>query len=80
MAPKFLKGERVYVKLYGHLNNRDIGFFMYNNKLLIRRFVIRKDDVVLRALDPYIKDIVLNRNSEYYIIGKILGKVPDNID
>ena len=45
---------------------------MYNDKILIRRFIIRKNDLVLRAEDPSIDDIILFDDSDFYIIGKIL--------
>ncbi len=45
---------------------------MYNDKILIRRFIIRKNDLVLRAEDPNISDIILVNSDNFYIIGKIL--------
>ena len=32
---------------------------MYEDKILIRRFIIRKNDLVLRAEDPGISDLIL---------------------
>ena len=71
MAPKFNLGSYVFVKQNSPLSNRDYGVFMYNDKILIRRFIIRKNDLVLRAEDPSIDDIILFDDTEFYIIGKI---------
>ena len=54
--------------------------FSYQNKLLIRRFIIRKDGVVLRAEDKDVADIFLNKKDEFYIVGKIVGTVEENVE
>ena len=72
MSPKFALGSFVLVEQNVPLSNRDYGVFMYNDKILIRRFIIRKNDLVLRAEDPNISDIILVNSDNFYIIGKIL--------
>ena len=72
MSPKFALGSFVLVEQNAPLSNRDYGVFMYNDKILIRRFIIRKNDLVLRAEDPNISDIILINSDNFYIIGKIL--------
>ena len=72
MSPKFALGSFVLVEQNAPLSNRDYGVFMYNDKILIRRFIIRKNDLVLRAEDPNINDIILVNSDNFYIIGKIL--------
>ena len=72
MAPKFNLGSYVFVKQNSPLSNRDYGVFMYNDKILIRRFIIRKNDLVLRPEDTSIDDIILFDDTDFYIIGKIL--------
>lgn len=72
MSPKFALGSFVLVEQNAPLSNRDYGVFMYNDKILIRRFIIRKNDLVLRAEDPNISDIILVNSDNFYVIGKIL--------
>ena len=72
MSPKFALGSFVLVEQNAPLSNRDYGVFMYNDKILIRRFIIRRNDLVLRAEDPNISDIILVNSDNFYIIGKIL--------
>ena len=79
MQPKIADSDFVYIELNTPLNNKDIGLFQYENHLLIRKFIIRKNDIVLRAEDNSIDDIVLNKNSEFFILGKILGKNNSNM-
>lgn len=73
MEPKLKKDSYAYIEFNSPLNNKDIGLFSYNNKLLIRRFIIRKDGVVLRAEDKEIKDICLDPKDTFYIVGKVVG-------
>ena len=80
MAPKFKKDEYVYVQLNTPLNNKDYGLFEFAGSYFIRRFIIRKNDLVLRTEDMDIPDLILTKSSNFTIIGKVLGSVKeDNI-
>ena len=72
MSPKFTLGSFVLVEQNAPLSNRDYGVFMYEDKILIRRFIIRKNDLVLRAEDPGISDLILRDSDDFYVIGKVL--------
>lgn len=73
MAPRLEKGIYVFIEYNTPLENKDIGLFELNGKLLIRRYVIRKDDLVLRADKKGISDIILTEKDDYSIIGKVIG-------
>lgn len=75
MSPKFKKDSYVFVEFNSPLNNKDIGLFEYDNNYIIRKFIIRKNDLVLRAEKDDVEDIVISSNDNFYIIGKILGKL-----
>ncbi len=77
MEPKLKKDSYAYIALNTPLENKDLALFSYNNSLLIRRFIIRKDDIALRAEKKEIADICVTKDDDFYIIGKILGT---NID
>lgn len=80
MSPKIDKDDYIYVELYVPLNNKDIGVFMYNGKVIVRKFIVRKNDVVLRADNSNIDEIVLQKNGDFCIIGKALGKSDENFE
>ena len=44
-----------------------------DEKIIIRRYVIRKDSLVLRADNKDFDDIILSENDTYNIIGKVIG-------
>lgn len=73
MEPKLKQGSYVYIEFNTPLDNRDLGLFSYKNQMLLRRFIIRKDGVVLRAEDKNVDDICLTSKDDFYIIGKIVG-------
>ena len=75
MAPRINNGQDVYVQYNCPLANKDIGIFEYNGKLLIRKFIIRKTDLVLRAEDETIPDIIITKDDNFNIIGKVVGVV-----
>ena len=73
MEPRLEEGSYAFVEFNSPLDNKDIGIFEYDNKVIIRRYVIRKDTLVLRADNKEFSDIVLNPDDDYTIIGKIIG-------
>ena len=73
MEPRLEKGVYAFVEFNTPLENKDIGIIEYNGKVFIRRYVIRKDSLVLRADNKDFDDIVLEEKDEYNIIGKVIG-------
>ena len=79
MSPKIQRGDYLYTSINTPLDNKDIGLFLYDGKIIVRKFIIRRTDLVLRAENKDSKDIVLTKDSEFYIIGKILGANDKNM-
>lgn len=73
MSPRLEKGDYAFVEFNTPLENKDIGIFEFNGKIMIRRYVVRKDSLVLRADNKKYSDIVISDNDKYNIIGKIVG-------
>ena len=73
MAPRLEEGVYAFIEFNTPLEFKDIGLFEYDGKVLIRRYIIRKDAIVLRADNKEFADITLTSNSKYNIIGKVLG-------
>lgn len=73
MSPRLEEGSYVFIEFNSPLENKDIGVFEYNGKIIIRRYVIRKDSLVLRADNKDFDDIILSENDTYNIIGKVIG-------
>ena len=74
MSPKIDVSDYMYVELYTPLSNKDIGIFLYNEKMIVRKFIIRKNDIVLRAENSSFEDIIVNKDSDFYILGKSYWK------
>lgn len=73
MEPRLEKGVYAFVEFNTPLENKDIGVIEYKGKILIRRYVIRKNSLALRADNKDYDDIILNDEDEYNIIGKVIG-------
>lgn len=73
MEPYLQKSSYGFVEFNVALNNKDVGLFKYNGEFLIRRFVIRKDKLVLRADNKIYDDIYLSEDDDFVIIGKIVN-------
>ena len=73
LVPRLEKGVYAFGEFNTPLENKDIGVFEYNGKILIRRYVIRKNSLVLRADNKDFSDIPLEENDQYNIIGKVIG-------
>ena len=73
MEPRLEKGIYVFVEFNSPLDNKDIGIFECDGKVIIRRYIVRKDAIVLRADNKDFSDIVLSEKINYNIIGKVIG-------
>jgi len=73
MEPKFLKGAYAYIELNSPLNNREIGFVEFNKKIYMRRFIVRRDKLVLRADNKDYEEIDIFEGEPFKIIGKVIG-------
>lgn len=73
MEPTLPSGSYAFVELNTPIEHEDIGLFEYNNKCFIRKFIIRKDCIILRALKKEFDDIKINNNKTFFILGKILN-------
>ena len=73
MEPKLQKDIYVFVELNSPLNNRDIGIFEYDGKVIIRRFIVRRDKLVLRADNKEVEEISIYDKDHFNIIGRVVG-------
>ena len=74
MEPYLEKNSYAFLELNVPLSNKDVGLFKYNNDFLVRRFIIRKDKLVLRADNKSYLDIDLSEDSDFTIIGKVVAE------
>lgn len=51
--------------------NKEMGLFIYNNHILIRRFILRRGEIILRADNKDYSDIIVDTSLPFTIIGKI---------
>jgi len=73
MEPYLKKGDYGFLELNVPLKNKDIGLFEYNGKFIVRRFIIRKDKLVLRADNKNYSDINLSEDDNFTIIGRLVN-------
>ena len=74
MAPSFNIGEYVFIELNTPLFHRDYGLFSVNGKTILRRFLIRKNQIILRADSDEVDDIAYDFDYDFTILGKVIGK------
>ena len=73
MEPKLKKGEFAFIEFNSLLDNKEVGVFDINGKVLIRRFVIRRGKVVLKPDNKEAQEIEVKDSDKFYIIGKVLN-------
>jgi len=73
MMPTFKEGDYVFIELNSPLNNKDIGLFSVNGKILVRRFFLKRGKYHLKSDDESFEDIAITESDDFYIIGKILA-------
>ena len=73
MEPALNKGTYAFIEFNSLLDNKDIGLFSVDNKIIIRRFTNRKGKIILKADNKEIEDIDVTNSDNFNIIGKVLN-------
>ena len=73
MEPTLNKESYAYIEFNSLLDNKDIGLFSVDNKIIIRRFTNRKGKIILKADNKETQDIDVTNSDNFYIIGKVLN-------
>lgn len=72
MEPDYKSGDYVFVKLSVDLPNATVGVFNYEGEAYIKQLIIEKDKAYLRSFNKKYKDIPINSDSDFRIIGKVV--------
>lgn len=72
MEPDYKSGDYVFVKLTVELPSGAVGVFDYEGEAYIKQLVIEKDKAYLRSFNKNYKDIPINSDSDFRIIGKVV--------
>lgn len=72
MEPDYKSGDYVFVKLTVELPNGTVGVFDYEGEAYIKQLIIEKDKAYLRSFNKKYKDIPINSDSDFRIIGKVV--------
>lgn len=73
MEPKYHSGDYVFVKLSVELTDGDIGVFEYYGDAYIKQLLINDEGAFLRSLNSKYEDIPIDRDSDFRIIGEVMG-------
>jgi len=73
MDPKLKKGDFAFIEFNSLLENKEVGIFNIDEKILIRRFVIRRGKIVLKPDNKVFEEIEVKDSDKFYIVGKVLN-------
>lgn len=74
MEPDYHSGDYVFVKLSVELSDGDIGVFEYYGDAYIKELVINDSGAYLHSLNPKYDDILIDTDSDFRIIGEVVGR------
>ena len=72
MEPDYKSGDYVFIKLSVELPSKTVGVFYYEGEAYIKQLIIEKDKAYLRSFNKKYKDIPIDSNSDFRIIGKVV--------
>ncbi|HEP3918412.1 TPA: helix-turn-helix domain-containing protein [Streptococcus pyogenes] len=80
MEPKYHSGDYVFVKLSVELTDGDIGVFEYYGDAYIKQLLINAEGAFLHSLNQCgdYPDIPIDRDSDFRIIGEVVGSYSGN--
>lgn len=73
MEPEYHSGDYVFVKLSIDLSDGDIGVFEYYGDAYIKQLVINAEGAFLHSLNSKYDDIPIDKDSDFRIIGEVMG-------
>ncbi|HGD6232215.1 TPA: S24 family peptidase, partial [Streptococcus agalactiae] len=71
-------GDYVFVKLSVELVDGDIGVFEYYGDAYIKQLLINNEGAFLHSLNDKYSDIQIDRDSDFRIIGEVVGSYKEN--
>jgi len=74
MEPVFKANDYIFVELNSLLDEKEIGVFALNDKILVRRFSSKQGAITLKADNAKFESVKVKEEDEFYIIGKVLGR------
>ena len=80
MSSKIDENDYIFVRQNVPLSNKDIGLFLIDNKFIIRKFIIRKNDISLRPENKDFEETVVTNDSNFFIVGKVIGKCDSSFE
>lgn len=78
MEPEYYSGDYVFVKLSVELTDGDIGVFEYYGDAYIKQLLIHAEGAFLHSLNNKYEDIPIDRDSDFRIIGEVVGSYREN--
>lgn len=78
MEPDYHSGDYVFVKLSVELTDGDIGVFEYYGDAYIKQLIIHAEGAFLHSLNDKYSDIQIDRDSDFRIIGEVMGSYREN--
>lgn len=77
MEPKIHNGSTVIVKVQNDANNNDIVIVMIDNETTCKKFHKCSDSVVLYPINTNYEPIILDKNFDIKILGKVVRIIED---
>lgn len=74
MEPDYHDGDLVFIQTSVDLNNGVIGVFNYNGEAYIKQLVIDTEQAYLHSLNPKYKDMPITPETDFRIIGEVVGR------
>ena len=78
MEPEYHSGDYVFVKLSVELSNGDVGVFELYGDAYIKELIIDDSGAYLHSLNSKYDDILVDADSDFRIIGEVVGKYSEN--
>ena len=78
MEPDYHDGDLVFIQTSVDLNDGVIGVFNYNGEAYIKQLVIDTEQAYLHSLNPDYKDMPIAPDTDFRIIGEVVGIYREN--
>lgn len=72
MEPILANDEIIFVQEQTAIENSEIGIFVYNGEIYVKRLILDDNKIILRSENKKYNDIIVDKSLQFIIIGKVL--------
>lgn len=78
MEPEYHDGDYIFIESTINVSDGEIGVFEYYGDTYVKQLILEDDHAYLHSLNDKYKDMLVDADSDFRVLGKVVGRYADN--